>query len=80
MHSNYFQELSGEKISLDIECQIKYWKAYKKGDYEFCLNYLKQNRELLTIEHTPEHYKIMYMTMLEQFEDDEHIILDQKEI
>ena len=26
---------------------IEYWKAYHRGEYEWCFNYLVENRELL---------------------------------
>ena len=43
---------------------IDYYTSYHIGDYNYCLNFLKENKHLLTIEKTPEEFKGMAKILL----------------
>jgi len=43
----------------------EYWSNYQMGDYEWCLDHLKNNRHLLTIDNVPEENRDMYKSMVE---------------
>jgi len=36
---------------------VDYWIRFKMEDYQWCYDYLMENRHLLTIENTPKGYK-----------------------
>lgn len=44
---------------------INYYTSYHKGDYDYCINFLKENKYLLTLERTPSKFKAMAKMFLD---------------
>lgn len=43
---------------------IEYYKMFKLGEYEKCLEYIDNNRDQLTVENIPDQYRDIAITML----------------
>jgi len=44
---------------------IDYYQNFHSGEYDKCLEFLTENKHLLTIEHTPEEHKEIAKKLLE---------------
>ena len=54
-----------------------YYMTYKSGNYAACLQYMKQNKHLLTLEHTPEEHLEMSKQFIENTTEMWHILKNQ---
>ena len=68
MTKKEFNQQIDEVLTIEQQClintniyynpeHVNYYMAYHKGDYDFCINFLKENKHILVLEKTPKEFK-----------------------